>query len=115
MRARCARAHGPRVHAPQGAYPKLLLCLVPIMLATWVGCTRLTDFKHHFSDVNAGAFIGISSGLVAYCLNFCSLLGADAAGQPKTRSNTRAYEACANPPDSAEQPMWREAGSSGGF
>jgi len=68
----------------QGLYLKLLACLSPLMLSTFVGCTRLTDFKHDFSDVNAGAFIGIMSGFLGHSLNFHSVFSSR-SGAPKLR------------------------------
>ena len=44
----------------------LLLCLSPGIFALYVGCTRLTDYKHHYSDVLAGILIGVSSSFLSY-------------------------------------------------
>jgi membrane-associated phospholipid phosphatase len=52
------------------AFAALMLAVAPVGLATYVGTTRLTDYRHHFSDVNAGTFIGIVAGTLCYCLNF---------------------------------------------
>mmetsp|Transcript_1179 Transcript_1179/g.2810 ORF Transcript_1179/g.2810 Transcript_1179/m.2810 type:complete len:317 (-) Transcript_1179:447-1397(-) len=68
----------------QALYLKLLLCSMPLWLATFVACTRITDFKHDFSDVNAGSFIGIVSGFVGYSLNFHSLFSTS-SNLPKVR------------------------------
>lgn len=59
-------------HSSQALFPKLLLCLAPLVLATYVSCTRLVDYEHDFADVNAGCFIGICSGLLAYSLQYPS-------------------------------------------
>ncbi|KAF5836970.1 phosphatidic acid phosphatase type 2/haloperoxidase [Dunaliella salina] len=68
----------------QALYLKLLLCSMPLWLATFVACTRITDYKHDFSDVNAGSFIGIVSGFVGYSLNFHSLFSTS-SNLPKVR------------------------------
>ena len=36
----------------------------------YVSATRLVDYKHNPSDVNAGAFIGLSIGAIIYHLHF---------------------------------------------
>ena len=38
----------------QGCFAKAILALSPVMFATYVAATRLVDYKHDFSDVNAG-------------------------------------------------------------
>lgn len=35
-------------------FPKFIICSMPLWLATFVAVTRLRDYKHDFSDVNAG-------------------------------------------------------------
>ncbi|GBG30593.1 PA-phosphatase related-family protein DDB_G0284367 [Hondaea fermentalgiana] len=47
--------------------------IAPIALAIFVGATRLVDYAHDFSDVNAGAVIGIGCGWFAYQCNFPSV------------------------------------------
>jgi len=61
-------------HAGQAQFARALLCLAPLVLATFVMCTRIADYKHNPSDVNAAAFIGISTGLLSYLINYPSLL-----------------------------------------
>ncbi|MEW5306943.1 MAG: hypothetical protein WDW36_009371 [Sanguina aurantia] len=70
----------------KGHFAKALLCLTPIVLATYVAMTRIADYQHHPADVNAGCVIGILSGAFAYTLNYHSPLG-ERSGVPKTRSN----------------------------
>ncbi len=38
----------------QGHFPKMFLSLCPLFLAAFVSMTRVADYKHDFSDVNAG-------------------------------------------------------------
>eukprot|EP01083_Nonionella_stella_P319068 1169200_1 len=37
----------------------LLFAMCPTVIALVIGCTRITDFRHRYSDVFVGAFIGI--------------------------------------------------------
>ena len=54
----------------RGAFPLTLVCLAPIVLATVVAVSRPYDYRHHFSDINAGMFVGLSTGMFAYLLNY---------------------------------------------
>jgi hypothetical protein len=36
----------------------MLLAMLPVCLATFIAISRLMDYHHNFSDVNAGIFIG---------------------------------------------------------
>jgi membrane-associated phospholipid phosphatase len=51
--------------------PRLLLAAAPVGLATAIAATRLTDYRHNFSDVNAGTFIGLVAGTACFHLHFC--------------------------------------------
>jgi len=48
----------------------MLLAMLPVCLATFIAISRLMDYHHNFSDVNAGIFIGLSSAILAYHLNY---------------------------------------------
>ncbi len=39
---------------------------VCVVLATWVGCTRVYEYWHHPVDVACGAVLGIACALIAY-------------------------------------------------
>ncbi|KAL4428839.1 hypothetical protein ABPG77_005277 [Micractinium sp. CCAP 211/92] len=56
LRERCAR--------DLGAAAGFLWILAMLAWATYVGVSRITDFKHHPSDVVAGAFLGALLGLL---------------------------------------------------
>ena len=62
-------------------FARLLVALAPVGLATFIATTRLTDYVHHFSDVNAGSFIGMACGTACYHLHYTpgSLTGRAAA------------------------------------
>ena len=60
----------------RGQFGIFLICLCPMVLATFVALTRIYDFEHAPADVNAGCFIGIVSGLFSYLLNYPSILTA---------------------------------------
>ncbi len=51
----------------------LIVIFVPSCVATYVGASRLFDYAHDFSDVNAGAFIGVFAALVGYFCNYPSV------------------------------------------
>jgi len=51
----------------------VLAIILPMSVATFVGTSRLVDYAHDFSDVNAGAAIGIASACLGYFVNFPSL------------------------------------------
>jgi len=56
--------------APRAQMARLLAAAAPLGVAGAVAASRLTDYRHHFSDVNAGALIGLLCGAACYNLNF---------------------------------------------
>ena len=44
----------------------VLLVLSPTFFSMYVGCSRLTDYKHHYIDVSAGALIGIFYSVLSF-------------------------------------------------
>ena len=52
---------------------KLFLGITPLLLAAFVGISRLQDNRHHVEDVFAGAIIGVISTYYAYKVYFPSL------------------------------------------
>jgi len=44
----------------------LLVVITPTVLAIFVGCSRLTDYKHHYADVLGGALIGSASSALSF-------------------------------------------------
>eukprot|EP01083_Nonionella_stella_P212938 768447_1 len=44
----------------------VFIALSPTIFATYVGCSRLTDYKHHYSDVLTGAIIGIFFSFLSF-------------------------------------------------
>lgn len=69
-------------HSSKGCFAKALLAVAPVAFATWVAVTRAANYKHDFSDINAGCFIGLASGIFAYFLNFNSFFS-PASAEPK--------------------------------
>jgi diacylglycerol diphosphate phosphatase/phosphatidate phosphatase len=53
---------------------KVILFLMPWMLAVLIGVTRMTDYRHHPTDVIAGAILGTIVAILAYRVYFPSLL-----------------------------------------
>ena len=74
-----------------GQFFRLLVSLLPVGLATFIATTRLTDGVHHFSDVNAGTFIGIVCGTLSFHLNYNSVWTGGDSHCPRVRI---AEEAC---------------------
>ncbi len=56
--------------ATHAQFARLMVAAAPVGLATAIAATRLTDYRHHFSDVNAGAMIGTAAGSACYFLHF---------------------------------------------
>ena len=69
----------------RGNFAVAFFCLAPVILATFVAVTRPANHRHHFSDINAGMFIGLATGIFAYLLNFESIFDPVRAGHPKFR------------------------------
>jgi membrane-associated phospholipid phosphatase len=80
-----------------GQFLRLLVALMPVGLATYIATTRLTDGVHHFSDVNAGTFIGLCCGTICYHLNYASVWSGGDAHGPRVRIAQEA--ACATDGD----------------
>lgn len=45
---------------------KVVLALIPVFLAGWIACSRVTDYRHHPFDVMAGSAIGIAAAIFSY-------------------------------------------------
>jgi len=43
-----------------------IIAFTPMVIAGFVGATRVSDLQHHSSDVLAGAAFGVVSALLAY-------------------------------------------------
>lgn len=62
-------------------FARLLPCILPTMLALYVGSTRITDNRHHYSDVLAGLLVGGVAGgvsgasLIAYYYEWRGAVG----------------------------------------
>lgn len=68
----------------QASLGRALLLCSPMTVATFVAVSRISDYKHNPSDVNAGCAIGIMCGAFCYFLNYPSLFEAT-CGEPKVR------------------------------
>lgn len=49
---------------------KAFVCILPILLASYVSISRTEDYRHRFSDILAGAIIGIIMSWICYRLYF---------------------------------------------
>ena len=74
-----------------GRFTPAFLCLAPVVLAAFVAVTRPANYYHHYSDIDAGMFIGLATGAFAYLLNFESILDPIRSGHPKFRSVVPAW------------------------
>jgi membrane-associated phospholipid phosphatase len=63
------------------------LSCAPLAVATLVSLSRVAGYRHSFSDVNAGAGIGLLCGVFGYLLNYASPLG---EGSGEARVGARA-------------------------
>ncbi|GFR51605.1 hypothetical protein Agub_g14029 [Astrephomene gubernaculifera] len=89
------------MHRPsQPLFLKCILAVGPLALATFVAVSRIADYKHHPSDVNAGCFIGTLCGAFAYFLNYPSLFDS-ASAHPKRRGEAVQWGAGASRGSSA--------------
>lgn len=52
----------------------MLAVIAFLGLAGFSAMTRVVDYKHHPSDINAGAAIGMTMGTLFYLANFASPL-----------------------------------------
>jgi diacylglycerol diphosphate phosphatase/phosphatidate phosphatase len=58
----------------RGSVPLMLITFfLPLCGAGWIAATRLTDYAHHPSDVNAGAMVGSLAAWLAYHTQFAGL------------------------------------------
>ncbi|KDO17781.1 hypothetical protein SPRG_16815, partial [Saprolegnia parasitica CBS 223.65] len=61
---------------------KFFIAFLPTVLAIWIAVTRSMDNWHHYSDIAAGAFIGIVSAVLGYAYNYASLFKYKSSGLP---------------------------------
>ncbi|OQR92314.1 phosphatidic acid phosphatase [Achlya hypogyna] len=61
----------------------LFAVFAPCVLATWIAVSRTMDNMHHYSDIVAGAVIGITAGALAYSFNYASIFTAKSSGLPR--------------------------------
>jgi len=49
---------------------KVLIAMLPIIVAFFIAITRVRDYFHHTQDILAGAVIGLSCALISFYYNF---------------------------------------------
>lgn len=54
----------------RGVAAKSVVAALPLVLASFVGCTRISDHRHFLRDVVAGASVGVLSGVTFYTQYF---------------------------------------------
>jgi len=65
-----------------GHFFSVVIAGIPLYVATWVAITRVQNFKHNYSDILGGAFLGVIAGLIGYFVNFHSVFSKN-ADKPK--------------------------------
>ncbi|KAG2425484.1 hypothetical protein HXX76_013693 [Chlamydomonas incerta] len=103
------------LHRPsQLLFLKSICAMAPMALAAFVAVSRIADYKHAPSDVNAGCFIGFVCGVFAYFLNYPSLFDA-ASSLPKRRGSAVSKAAAERAAEEAEYgPVPGAPGAGGG-
>jgi len=61
-----------KIHLYDGNYIfwKLLLVLVPNLIALYIALTRISDYRHHWQDIVVGSLIGILFSILSYFYYF---------------------------------------------
>jgi len=49
---------------------KVVIAVLPIIVAFFIACTRVREYFHHTQDILAGAFIGLCCAYVSFTYNF---------------------------------------------
>lgn len=62
------------MHWPRLRMLRHLLQFLLLMFAWYTALTRISDYKHHWSDVMAGAAIGLSYALVVVSRSTSSIM-----------------------------------------
>lgn len=66
----------------EGYIYRFVLCLLPFLVAGFVGVSRIMDYRHHWQDVVAGALLGSSMAYLAYRLYFPEIMSHRAETPP---------------------------------
>ena len=53
----------------------VILAFLPTGVATYVACTRVRDYWHHYSDILGGALIGIGCSFLTFLIYFARFYG----------------------------------------
>lgn len=62
---------------------KVLVCLIPLLIASYIALSRTQDYRHHFTDIIMGGIIGIGFALSIYHRYFPSVWDKK-SNQPRT-------------------------------
>ncbi|KAL7717601.1 Lipid phosphate phosphatase [Entamoeba marina] len=69
-------------HQQTGDLWRLIICIFPLIIASFVALTRTRDYWHNFDDILAGSLIGSFSTVIVYLTKF-EWLTSDKAGNIK--------------------------------
>lgn len=62
-------------HARSFRLLRVIFCILPCLLATWVAITRVQDYWHNHSDILAGSILGAYIAVGVFYMNFGSPWG----------------------------------------
>ena len=63
------------IYDGRGQAYRLLIALLPFLVAAYVGLTRIVDYRHHWQDVLGGAILGTVVAYLSYRVYFPSIMG----------------------------------------
>lgn len=87
----------------EGHVYKLIVCMVPFLLAGFVGLTRIIDYRHHWQDVFAGAIIGTVAAYLSYRMYFPPIMDQQSEA-PTEQRFTRYLDVNQSSPDKVDAP-----------
>lgn len=67
-----------KVFDGKGRVYRMVVSLLPFLIATYVGITRVIDYRHHWQDVIAGAILGTSASYLSYRIHFPPIMEKEA-------------------------------------
>ncbi|PJF16821.1 hypothetical protein PSACC_03397 [Paramicrosporidium saccamoebae] len=87
----------------EGHVYKLVVSMLPFLLAGCVGLTRIIDYRHHWQDVLAGAIIGTIAAYSSYRMYFPPITNQQ-SGSPTEQRFNRYLDISQSSPDKIDSP-----------
>lgn len=66
----------------KGEVWRLFISFLPVFGGVAVGVSRILDYRHHWTDVAAGSFIGVATAFLVYSIYYPRPWARHGAGQP---------------------------------